>query len=130
MKKIFEKVLKAKTAKDVTDILEVLTEDFDIKWDFVGGRGNNQSTINMGTDPAAGLIERITNSIDAVLDLEWHKQGCPKIDSPRKAAQKWFGLQDGKLRYIKDASAKNIQELAKRISITLKDSEREQFPTE
>ena len=76
------------------------------------------------------LVERITNSIDAVLDLEWHQQGCPKdIDSPRAAVQKWFGLQEGKLRNIKDASAKNIQELAKRISVTLKDSEREEFPT-
>ena len=56
MKKILEQLLKAKTAKDVTDILEILTEDYDIKWDCVGGRGNNQSTINMGTDPAAGLV--------------------------------------------------------------------------
>ncbi len=130
MKKIFEQLLNANTAKDLTDILEILTEDFDIKWLPVGGRANNQSTINMGTDPAAGLIERITNSIDSILDLEWHKQGCPKdIDSPRKAAEKWFGLQDGKLRNVKDASAKNIQELSKKIKVTLKDSEREEFPT-
>ena len=130
MKKIFEQLLKANTAKDLTDILEILTEDFDIKWIPVGGRGNNQSTINMGTDPAAGLVERITNSIDAVLDLEWHQQGCPTdIESPRIAVQKWFSIPEGKLRNIKDASAKNIQELAKRISVTLKDSEREEFPT-
>ncbi len=130
MEKIFEQVLKANTAREVTDILEVLTEDHEIRWEPVGGRGNNQSTINMGTDPAAGLVERITNSIDAVLDLEWHNQGCPSdIESPRVAVQKWFGLQEGKLRLIKDASAKNIQELARRISVTLKDSEREEFPT-
>jgi len=130
MEKIFEQLLKANTAKEVTDILEVLTDDYDITWIPVGGRGNNQSTINMGTDPAAGLIERITNSIDAVLDLEWYKQGCPEdINSPRTAAQKWFGLQDGKLRNIDDPSSKNIQELVRRIRVTLKDSERESFPT-
>lgn len=130
MKKIFEQLLKANTAREVTDILVDLTDNHEIRWEAVGGRGNNQSTINMGTDPAAGLVERITNSIDAVLDLEWHQQGCPNdIDSPRAAVQKWFGLQEGKLRNIKDASAKNIQELAKRISVTLKDSEREEFPT-
>ena len=130
MKKIFEQLLKANTAREVTDILVDLTDNHEIRWHAVGGRGNNQSTINMGTDPAAGLVERITNSIDAVLDLEWHQQGCPKdIDTPRAAVQKWFGLQEGKLRNIKDASAKNIQELAKRISVTLKDSEREEFPT-
>lgn len=130
MKKIFDKLLKANTAREVTDILVDLTDNHEIRWEAVGGRGNNQSTINMGTDPAAGLVERITNSIDAVLDLEWYQQGCPKdIDSPRAAVQKWFGLQEGKLRNIKDASAKNIQEMARRISITLKDSEREEFPT-
>src|ERR1700733_1421315 len=118
MKKLFEQLLNANTAKDLTDILEVLTEDHNIKWLPVGGRGNNQSTINMGTDPAAGLVERITNSIDAVLDLEWYEQGCPKdIDNPRSAVQKWFGIPEGKLRNIKDASAKKIQELARRISV-------------
>jgi len=130
MEKVFEHLLQSNTAKEITDILEVLTEDFDIKWLPVGGRGNNQSTINMGTDPAAGLIERITNSIDSILDLEWHRDGCPNdIDNPRKAAYKWFNLPEGKLRNIKDASAKNIQELARKIKVTLKDSEREDFPT-
>jgi hypothetical protein len=130
MNKIFEQLVKANTAKDVTDILEILTEGYEIIWEPVGGRGNNQSTINMGTDPAAGLVERITNSIDSILDLEWYNQGCPKdIDSPRKAVQNWFGIQEGKLRNVKDASAKNIQELARKIVITLKDSEREEFPT-
>jgi hypothetical protein len=130
MKKIFDQIIKANTAKEITDILEILTEDFEINWLSVGGRENNQSTINMGTDPAAGLIERITNSIDSVLDLEWYKQGCPAdIDNPRKAVGKWFNIQDGKLNSIKDASAKNIQELAKKIHVTLKDSEREDFPT-
>lgn len=130
MKKIFEQLLNANTAREITDILEVLTEDFEIKWLPVGGRENNQSTINMGTDPAAGLVERITNSIDAILDLEWYEQGCPTdIDNPRLAVQKWFGIQEGKMRNIKDASGKSIQELGKRISVTLKDSEREDFPT-
>ena len=130
MKIIFEKLLKANTAREVTDILVDLTDNHEIRWEAVGGRGNNQSTINMGTDPAAGLVERITNSVDAVLDLEWYQQGCPTdIESPRVAVQKWFGLSEGKMRNIENISAKNIQELAKRISVTLKDSERESFPT-
>lgn len=130
LKPLFDKLLEATSAKQITDVLEILTEDFDIKWMPVGGRENNQSTINMGSDPAAGLVERITNSIDSVLDLEWHKQGKPSsIDSPRKAASEWFGVEEGKMHYIKDASDKNVQELARRIIITLKDSERDDFPT-
>jgi len=130
MKKILEQLLKATTAKEVTDILEVLTEEHDIKWRAVGDRQNNQSTINMGTDPAAGLVERITNSIDSILDLQWHIEGKTNdFESPRIAAQKWFEIPDGKLRNIKDASGKKIQELARKIKITLLDSEREDFPT-
>mgnify|MGYP000932277424 CR=1 FL=1 len=130
MKKIFEQLIGANTASEITDILEELTDNYKIEWEPVGGRGNNQSTINMGTDPASGLVERITNSIDSVLDLEWHLQGCPTdIESPRMAVQKWFEIDEGKMRNIKDSSVKNIQELAKRICITLKDSERDEFPT-
>lgn len=129
MEHIFKKILDATTAKEITDILEILVEDYNIKWREVGDRPNNQSTINMGTDPAAGLVERITNSIDSILDLQWHKEGEPdEIETPRQAAQKWFNIPDGKLRNIKDISVE-IQELARRIQITLKDSEREEFPT-
>lgn len=129
MKEILEELLKSNTAKEVTDILEVLTEDYDIQWLPVGNRGNNQSTINMGTDPAAGLVERITNSIDSILDLEWYKRKCPTdINNPRKAADEWFNIPDGRLNNIKDVS-KQIQELARNIIVTLKDSEREEFPT-
>ena len=34
-------------------------------WRPVGDNENNLATINLGTDPAIGLIERITNAIDA-----------------------------------------------------------------
>ena len=80
----------------------------------VGGKANNQSTINMGTDSAAGPIERITNSIDSIFDLEWYKRGCPAdIDNLRKAAQNWVALPEGKLRNIKDASAKEHSRIGK-----------------
>lgn len=130
MKKILAQLLKATTAKEVTDVLEILTEDHNIQWRAVGDRDNNQSTINMGSDPASGLVERITNSIDAVLDLQWYIQGKPgNFESPRIAAQKWFEIPDGKLRNITNPSEKKIQELAKKIKVTLFDSEKEDFPT-
>ncbi|HXG08110.1 MAG TPA: hypothetical protein VNI77_12380 [Nitrososphaera sp.] len=38
----------------------------------VGGEGreNNRGQIEIGTDPGKGIVERITNGIDAVLELE------------------------------------------------------------
>lgn len=130
MKDIFTKLLKASTAKEVTTILELLIDDFDISWIPVGEKADNIATINMGTDPAAGLTERITNAIDAVLELEWHKQGKPTdVDSPRMAAQQWFNIPDGKLSNIENASERSIQDLAKKIRVTLMDSEKDNQPT-
>ncbi|MEZ5198669.1 MAG: hypothetical protein R2764_20480 [Bacteroidales bacterium] len=58
------------------------------------------------------------------------QKGCPEdIDNPRLAAERWFGIKDGKLRTIDDATDRNIQSLARKIRVTLKDSEREDFPT-
>ncbi len=130
MKKLFQQLLEANTAKEVTDLLEVLIDSLDVKWTPVGGYKDNIATINIGTDPAAGLAERITNAIDAVIELEWNNQGKPTdINSPRTAAENWFKLKDGKLRNIDNASDKTVQELARKIKVTLRDSERENYPT-
>ncbi|HMJ69646.1 MAG TPA: hypothetical protein VK508_12150 [Cyclobacteriaceae bacterium] len=130
MKKIFELLLKANTSKQVTDVLEKLIDAEDVKWLPVGGKKDNIATINIGTDPAAGLTERITNAIDAVLEMEWNKQGKPKdIKNPRTAVEQWFGTPQGKLKNIVNASDKSVQDLSRRIKVTLKDSEKESFPT-
>jgi len=130
MNEIFSQLLKANTAKEVTDVLELLIDKYNVNWLPVGGYKDNIATINIGTDPAAGLAERITNAIDAVLELEWHKQNNPTdINSPRTASAKWFDISEGKLRTIDNAYDKHIQELAKRIKVTLRDSERDNYPT-
>jgi len=130
MKKIFKQLLEANTAKEVTDLLEVLIDNYNVSWTPVGGYKDNIATINIGTDPAAGLAERITNAIDAVIELEWQRQGKPTdINSPRTASENWFSLKEGKLRNIDNASDKKVQELARKIKITLRDSERENYPT-
>lgn len=130
MKDIFQQLLNSNTAKEVTDVLEALHDNYDVAWTPVGGYKDNIATINIGTDPAAGLAERITNAIDAVLELEWHNQGKPTdINSPRTAAENWFGIPGGKIRGIDNASDKAVQELARKIKVTLKDSERDNYPT-
>lgn len=130
MKGLFPQLLNANTTREVTDFLEILIDKYNVNWIPVGGYKDNIATINIGTDPAAGLAERITNAIDAVIELEWHKQGKPNdISSPRIAAENWFNLKAGKLRYIDNASDKKIQEIARKITVTLRDSERENYPT-
>lgn len=130
MKDLFEALLNAHTVKAVTDFVEDLIDNEEVGWLPVGGFKDNVATINMGTDPAAGLAERITNAIDAVLELEWQKHKQPSgIESPRVAAAKWFDVEDGRLNTVSDARDKRISELAKKIRVTLFDSERENYPT-
>ncbi|WP_291131184.1 hypothetical protein [Flavobacterium sp. UBA7682] len=130
MEKLFQELLSANTAKEVTDVLETLIDDYSVDWTPVGGYKDNIATINIGTDPAAGLAERLTNAIDAVMELEWKIQGEPNnINSPRMASQTWFDLEEGRLKNVENASDKKIQELAKKIKVTLRDSERENYPT-
>lgn len=124
----FQQLLAAHTVKDVTSFLLDFQEDVNIKWVPVGGRQDNIATINIGTDPAAGLTERITNAIDAVLELEWHKQNKPDdIVSPRQATENWFGIKEGRLRNIKREDID--QKLGKRVKITLTNSEKDSNPT-
>jgi hypothetical protein len=59
----------------------------------VGLRPNNRGTIEVATDPARSLIERITNAIDGLLDLEHDTHnGKPPCRTPREASQAWFGI--------------------------------------
>ena len=130
MQQLFNQFLLTNTVKEVTTLLENIIDKSEIDWVPVGGFKDNVATINMGTDPAAGLAERITNAIDAVIELEWYNQGKPDgIENPRLASQKWFDISEGKLRTIDNASEKRISELAKKIRVTLRDSERENYPT-
>lgn len=129
MNELFQKLLHAKQVREITSIIEEVQENATVSWTPVGGRQNNISTINIGTDPAAGLTERITNAIDAVLEKEYTTRGEPEeITSPRTAVKEWFDIKDGKLSNI-DARDKKIETLKESIKITLFDSEKESNPT-
>ena len=76
MKDIYQDLINAYTPKDVRELIQKIGLS-KIRWEDVGERRNNLATINIGTDPAAGVTERITNAIDAVLEKEWKNQGEP-----------------------------------------------------
>lgn len=96
----------------------------------MGNRKNNLATINIGTDPASGVTERITNAIDAVLEKEWKNQNEPTdIKTPRKASELWFSIEDGKISKIKDALDKRIKNLSDKIQVTLYESGKDTKPT-
>src|SRR5262249_5175437 len=81
------------------------------------GRENNKGTIEVSSDPARSLIERITNGIDAVLEAEWVRHsGKPECSSPREAAEAWLNVPKTGLSSL---STSQRQELADRLTILL-----------
>jgi len=63
-----------------------------LRWRAYGGTASNISTIGLATKPGKSLTERVTNAIDAVLeDRSMQSNSANRPDSPRQAAQDWFG---------------------------------------
>ena len=129
MEEIFKELITANTPKEVTNVIKKIGAS-KILWENVGQRRNNLATINIGTDPAAGVTERITNAIDAVLEKEWRIQGEPDgFRSPRKAVENWFNIDEGKISNIQYANDKKIDELSDKVRVTLYDSGLDSKPT-
>src|SRR2546425_3129096 len=64
-----------------------------IRWVPFGGRENNRGVIEVSADPGRSLVERITNAIDAVLELEYERHnGAPECRSPKEGATAWLGV--------------------------------------
>jgi hypothetical protein len=88
------------------------------------------ATINLGSDPAAGLTERITNAVDAVLEQAWVDQGQPTgLSSPRDAVEQWFDIKNGELASVQELRDGRIRDLSSRVVVSLHDSERPDRPT-
>jgi len=129
MEQIFKDLLKAYKAEEVRKVLVKIGKS-KMRWENVGNRKNNLATINIGTDPASGVTERITNAIDAILEKEWKEQNEPtNIKTPRKASELWYNIEDGKISKIKDALDKRIQNLSDKIQVTLFESGKDTKPT-
>lgn len=128
MDSILPKILSAGSVANITDIIEEINNAYDTRWLPVGGRNNNLATINIGTDPAAGLTERITNAIDATLEKEWIINGKPQaVNNPRSAAEDWFKIPGGRLSKV--TNIREFESLARSIEVTLRESEKDENPT-
>ncbi len=85
------------------------------------GRENNRGTIDAAADPGRSLVERLTNSIDAVLEYEHGRHnGRPDCRSPREAAAAWLNVPDAGLSALSQAQR---QALAQRVTIRVSDGD-------
>ncbi|WP_026868736.1 hypothetical protein [Inquilinus limosus] len=88
----------------------------------IGRRPNNRGAIEVASDAGRSMIERVTNMLDAVLDLEHERHGgVPTCRSPREAASAWLGVpeKDG----LSALTNKQRQDLAARAIIRLEPGE-------
>ncbi|WP_395620495.1 hypothetical protein [Dokdonella sp.] len=64
---------------------------YSLKWVPFGNNPSNISTIGLATKPGKSLSERVTNAIDALLEERAQLQNGALPQSPREAAESWFG---------------------------------------
>ncbi len=103
--KLFYRLLKAETEDEVDRILQkegLLCDDPSI-WHPYGNMANNISTIGgQQSEPTPAFVEKIINSIDAVLTAECWKRGInpESKEAPKtmaEAAEKFFNIRRGRL---------------------------------
>ena len=120
MKKLFEKLYSAQTEDDVDKIINAHPNIFiPENWYPLGGHENNFAVIeNQQSAPIAALIEKITNSIDAVLMKKCLAAGIdPKSSQAPKSMEEaktnfFPNHRDWDLARYRNQQAESIQILA------------------
>ncbi|MCL4510450.1 MAG: hypothetical protein M1470_05210 [Bacteroidetes bacterium] len=88
------------------------------QWIPFGGRENNRGTIEASADPGRSLVERLTNSIDAILEDEHDTHsGIPDCRTPKEAATAWLNIPQGGLSEMTPVQRRTI---AQRIAINIR----------
>src|SRR5438552_891707 len=105
---LFDSILHAEHEDEVTAVLRKAGYDSDDPntWAPLGQVENNFGTVgNQQADATAALVEKIINSIDAVLMAECFKRGIDPESamapqSMAEAVERFFKIRDGKLENI------------------------------
>lgn len=125
-KNLSERVLEISTNEELLDWLaEVDRAIGGVAWRPVGNIENNVHTVEVSSDPALALVERPTNSIDALLDLR-ARELRETASSPHEAARRWWSVPPGGLSEMTD---RERRELADLIRVTMRESDIDDSPT-
>ena len=121
-----EQVKAVESAKSVGDVEALLAAAGEHHWRDLGDRPGNAATVQIASNPASALIERVTNGIDGMLELEaeFHPGSLP--ESPRLAAREWFGVPRRGLAELPD---KERRRLAENVRVSLEESGEPERPT-
>lgn len=130
-KTLCDGLLRAESEQEVTGLLE----QYDLllnphHWKPLGDMPNNRSIVNnQQQDPTGALVEKIINSIDAMLTKECflHKTAPDSPQAPptmARAAEKFFGIPDGNLANLADRPSE-LTRLAENIQVVATGSKQE-----
>lgn len=110
----------AATVLEVETALANFVSLYQVRWVPLG-RENNRGTIEVSSDPARSGIERVTNGVDGVLELEHERHGgMPDCRSPKEAASAWLNIPDTGLSGM---TPQERRTLAKRVTVTMEAGE-------
>jgi hypothetical protein len=118
---LFNHLLKAETEEAVTAILSnagYLVDDETV-WHPLGFENNFSAIGNQQSDPSAALVEKVINSIDAMLMAKCFEHGIDPEgpDAPQtmaEAVERFFGVREGRISNLSD---KEQGELAENINL-------------
>lgn len=125
-RKLSERVCGLTSEEDLRDWLRDVDKEIGgISWVPLGGIENNVHTVEVASDPALALVERPTNSIDALLDLKARIHG-ETAPTPHDAARLWWGVPAGGLSQMSDEVRRELADL---IRVTMIESGVQDRPT-
>ena len=91
---LLQNLLISRKTDDVIRLIELIRIEYGdrINKAPVGGRENNLGQMARGSDPGKGIVERLTNATNVVLELEHKRTGIPKCKSPYEATTSWLQI--------------------------------------
>ena len=95
-----QRLFSSTTVEDVESFLTDIgaTSGNGWRWVPLGGRDNNAGSVNLAVEAGQALVERITNGMDAHIELRYELANHPTgLDSPRAAVAQLWGLHAGRL---------------------------------
>ena len=111
--KLSERVFEITKEDELLDWLRDVDKELSgISWVPLGGIENNVHTVEVASDPALALVERPTNSIDALLDLKARLLG-ETAPTPHEAARRWWKVPLGGISEMKEDARREIADLAR-----------------
>jgi hypothetical protein len=115
---VAKKLLNCKTAREADILMKALLDDHHGKFRPLGDLPGNHGAVEVGGDSDSAATERITNAIDATLDLAAEQNPTLKsCRSPREFVEKWHEIPGGQL--ANEKSDAKLDNLADRVGITI-----------